>query len=501
MLNKKVFFPPLILLLITLTFSFLDNERFLAVVKQANQWILQHFGSLFLWSTFFFLVLLLIAYFSPLGKVKIGGRNAKPILTRWQWFAIALCTTLAAGILLWACAEPLLHFHQPPKQLGIAPNSPEAATFAMSTLLMHWTLTPYSIYAITGLMFALSYYNLRQSFSISSILYPLIGRRAHGASGMIMDNICLYGLVTGMAASLGAGMLTLVGGIETVMDIPKSNWLMGLIGLAIVLTFVVSAASGLQKGIRFLSDWNMKAFVVLALFVFFCSPIKEVLSFSWAGFQDYVYYFLPRSTNIGANIEAEWHNNWLFFYLANWFAWAPISALFLGRLSVGYTVRDFIHFNLLFPSLFAGIWLMIFGGTALQFDMASNGELFGILQAQGEQNVMYEVFNQLPFGKILSVVTILLVFVSYVTAADSNTSAMSAISSVGISPENPEAPLFIKVIWGTLIGVIAWVMTTTAGIDGIRILSVLGGFPALLLIIAVAFGLIKLLFNVDMLDK
>jgi len=191
----------------------------------------------------------------------------------------------------------------------------------------------------------------------------------------------------------------------------------------------------------------------------------------------------------------EWQYSWTIFYWANWFAWAPIAALFLGRLAVGYTVRQLIHFNLIFPSLFAILWMTIFSGTALHFDISGNGVLYDLMLANGEENVMYAVFNKLPFGKLVSTITLIMVFISYVTAADSNISAMSAISTNGINPDNPEAPLWIKVVWGTLIGVITWVMISSAGIDGIRILSVLGGFPALFIIILVGIGVVKIMLN------
>ncbi len=492
-LNKTVFFPPILFLVITIGYSLYDNTRFLELANTAKTWILVNFAGLFTWSTFLFLVILAIVYFSPLGKVKIGGSDAKPILTKWKWFTIATCTTIATGILFWGTAEPLYHVHQPPSGLSIAASSADSKTFAISTMFMHWSFTPYGIYTITGLVFALSYYNLRQPFRISSLLYPLLGKKAHRSLGTAMDIICLYGLVAGMAASLGAGIFALMGGLETVFGIEKSDTLLGLIGLAIVVSFIASAVSGLKKGIQILSNGNIKVFIALAIFVLLCGPTIHIFKYGINGLGDYITNFLPRSTHIGVSINDQWLYDWTIFYWTNWFAWAPISALFLGRLSVGYSVRDFIHFNLIYPSIFAILWMTIFSGSSVYFDSIQEGALFSIIQNQGEENVMYAILNELPLSKIISVITLLAIFVSYVTAADSNVSAMSAMSSTGINPENPEAPLWIKVIWGSLIGLIAWVMITTAGIDGIRLLSVLGGFPALFLIIAVAIGLVKML--------
>jgi len=166
--------------------------------------------------------------------------------------------------------------------------------------------------------------------------------------------------------------------------------------------------------------------------------------------------------------------------------------MFLGRLGVGYTVRTFIRYNLIYPCLFTWFWMMIFSGISLEIDINSTGNLFQVLSNEGEENVMFHIFATLPFGKIISIVTLVIIFISYVTAADSNVSAMSAISTTGINPNNPEAPIGIKIIWGSLIGIIAWVMITSAGVDGIRLLCILGGFPALFIIILAALGILKL---------
>ena len=500
-LNGKVFFPPIIILILTIGYSLYDNENYMKLTNGFNRWILETLGGVFSWSAFLFLIILIAVYFSPLGKVTIGGKDAEPILTKWRWFAIALCTTIATGILFWGMAEPLHHFEAPPKGLDATAQSSEALQFSMSTMFMHWSFTPYAIYTVTALMFALTYYNLKQPFRISSLVYPLFGKKVHGGLGVGLDVMCLYALVAGMSASLGAGIFALMGGLDIVLNIPNSTLLMGLIGFAIVVAFIISAASGLKRGIRILSDFNIKAFLALATFVFIFGPTREILQMSWSGLIDYVVHLVPRSTNVGSSIDIEWQYSWTIFYWANWFAWAPIAALFLGRLAVGYTVRQLIHFNLIFPSLFAILWMMIFSGTALHFDMVSDGTLYKMMVAEGEENVMYEVFNQLPFGKVISLCALVMVFISYVTAADSNISAMSAMSTVGISPENPEAPLIIKVVWGILIGTITWVMISSAGIDGIRILSILGGFPALFIIILVAVGVVKLIWNTNLVKE
>lgn len=492
-LNVIVFFPTVLFLLSVIIFSLTDNEGFLALTKSINNWILDSFSWLFTWSAFVLFIILIVVYFSPLAKWKIGGPTAKPMLNKWKWFAITLCTTIATGLIFWGTAEPLYHLHQPPNGLDFEANSAEASAFAMSTLFMHWSFLPYGIYTITGLVFALAYYNYKQPFSIGALFFPFFKMQDHKGV-FLLDIICLTALISGMAASLGTGIFALVGGMETIFGFAKSSFLLGIIGLTIVLTFLISTASGLKKGITWLSTFNTIGFFLLAGLIFVLGPTLSILKIGGYGLLDYSTHFLSRSTNIGVAIDDSWLKNWTVFYFANWFAWAPVSALFLGRLSIGYTVRDFINFNLILPSLFTVAWMIIFGGASLAIDQDSQGSLFQILSTQGEENVLYQMFSFFPNTKLLSIFALILIFFSYVTIADSNVSAMSAISTTGIQPEHPEAPIWIKVVWGSLIGIIAWVMISSAGIDGIRMLCVLGGFPALFIIIAVGLGMVKMLF-------
>lgn len=494
-LNVLVFFTPIIVLSFTLLYGISQSEEFIEKATTAKNWMLDHFDWLFAWSSFVFLIILGVAYFSSLGRKRIGGSDATPILSKWKWFAITLCTTIATGILFWGMAEPLHHLHGPPSALNLGDKTSAAAIFSMATLYMHWSFTPYGVYTITGLVFALAYYNLKQPFSLSSIAFPLLGNAVHHRMGKIIDVICLYALVLGMSASLGTGMFAIMGGVDLLFGWPKSSFLLGGIGFLIVFSFVVSAISGLHKGIGVLSDLNTKAFFGLAVFVLFFGPTLYIFNIGWEGVKDYLFNFIPRSTNLGSELDTQWQQDWTIFYLANWFAWAPIAALFLGRIAVGYTVRQFIQFNLIFPSLFTVIWMSIFGGASLFLDMNNSDLLYTLMNQKGEEVVMFTVLGKLPFGTMVSFLTLVMVFISYVTAADSNVSAMSAISTNGINPENPEAPLWIKIIWGSIIGLTAWLMISTAGVDGIRILSVLGGFPALFLVILVACGLIKLILT------
>lgn len=497
-LKHQVFWIPFGLLLISTILSIVKKDWFLTQVTNLKNWIMVHFDDWFFWVSFLCLVLLIIVFFSPIAKLRIGGKDAKPLLSKWRWFAITLCTTIATGILFWGTAEPIYHLHQPPANLGIEAGSAEAQQFAMSTMFMHWTFTPYAIYGIIGLLFALTYYNLGQSFSLGTLLYPLLGDRAKGSLGHVIDIICLFALVAGMAASLGAGILSISGGLNQLFGWEGSGWMYGMIALLIVLSFLISAHSGLFKGIRLLSDYNIRAFIILSILIFFWINPLESLQLGGKGLVDYFQHFLNRSTNISKPLDTAWQQSWTVFYWANWMAWAPISALFLGRIAYGYTVRQFILVNVVFTAIFGGIWMMIFSGASLHQDIIGESfPLYQSLQTNGPESIIYLLFEMMPFSKLISFIFLFIVFLSFVTASDSNTSAMSGISTVGISPENAEAPFFIKMLWGITIGLVAWIMISFAGIDGIKTISAIGGFPVLILMILILISWIKILFKKD----
>jgi len=469
--------------------SIVNFEGLMTVTSAINAWILAHFSVAFSWGTFLFVISCLWAYFSPLGRVRIGGKDAEPILSKWGWFSVTLCTTIAIGILFWATAEPVFHLNGPPKGLGIAPGSPEAAEFAMTSLFMHWSFTPYAIYCVPGLAFALAYYNLGKDYSLSGPLSLVFGERLKGLGSDIIDALALFALVAGVAASLGAGMMSISGGLSKVTGIANTPLLQGGVTIAIVGAFVVSSVTGLQRGIRVLSDINIKFFFGLCLFIFAAGPTLYILESGWLGLQNYAAEFLPRSVGLGLGNDKAWAQDWTVFYWANWLAWAPITALFLGRISRGYTVRQYITMNFFLPSLFAIGWMSIFGGAAMHIDLGGVGVLNEALARSGPESIAYEVLARYPLASVLMVVFVFVSFISYVTAADSNTEAIAGVCQKTPADHNIErastghATTIIKIILATFIGAAAYVMTAFSGIDGVRMLSNLGGLPGLVLVL------------------
>ncbi|GAA5173220.1 BCCT family transporter [Modicisalibacter zincidurans] len=485
-LRPLVFWPTFLVLLAAVIASYIDLEAFLATASALNDAVLTNFSWLFSLGSLYLLIMAVIVYFSPLGRIRIGGRDATPLLSRLRWFSITLCTTLAVGVLFWTTAEPLYHYMGPPVSSGLEAGSSDAMLFAMSTMFLHWSFTPYAIYAVPALIFALAFYNLRLRFSISSMLEPILGPRVKRFGGLI-DAVALYALVAGMASSLGTGALTLAGGAGQYLGGETSPLRLGVIIAIIVVTFVVSAASGLQKGIARLSSLNAILLLILGIFMFIVGPTVFCLALGVESFGVYLDNFFTKSLFTGAAGNDQWPQWWSIFYWAVWFAWAPVAALFLGKISRGYTVREFLRVNLLYPALFASVWILIFSGTALYFQShldTGGADLYAVLNDRGVENVLYELFRQLPFSQVWIPLLLFIAYISYVTAADSQTDAIGNLCTRGLTADSDlNAGVPMKVIWGVIVGVVSWVMVSFVGIDGIKMLSNLGGLPAMLIVL------------------
>ena len=500
-LRPLVFWPTFLLLLAAVIASYIDLNAFLAVCKQLNTMILDNFSWLFSAGSFFLVVLTGIVYFSPLGNVRIGGEQAKPLLSKWRWFMVALCTTLAVGVLFWTTAEPLYHLYGPPESLGIEAGSPAAASFAMSTMFLHWTVTPYAIYLVPSLVFALVFYNLRSSFSIGAMLQPLLGAARVKRYAGLIDTLAMFALVAGMASSLGTGALTLAGGLSQYIGGETSPLRLAIIIAVIVITFVASAMSGLQRGIVMLSTFNTWIMLALGLFVLLCGPTLYMLSIGVESLGVYLQTFFSRSLFTGAASGDKWPQTWTVFYWSVWFAWAPVSAMFLGKISRGYSVREFIHINMLYPALFTALWICIFSGSSLYFDALGDGALNRVLNEQGVEHVLYQMFQQLPASGAMIAFLLFIAFISFVTAADSSTDVISNLCSHGVNADSDlDGNPMLKVIWGVIIGTVSWIMVAFVGIDGVKMLSNLGGLPGMIIVLLASTSLIFWLRTPALLD-
>ncbi len=497
-LKFEVFFPPFFLLLLCVIVNLADSELFSGIVGGVNAFITEKFGWMIILLSVVIFVVCVAMFFSDFGKVTIGGPSAKPTMSLSEWFSINICTTIACGIIFWSAAEPVQHLMYPPSGMGIKAMTPEAAKFAMSAIFTHWTVLPYGIYTIAAVMFAFGYYNKKGSFSLGTMVTVLTGGQEYKWLNTVIDSICLFTLAAGLAGSLGVGVLNLSGGLYHLLGIGSSPSVWIVLMAVIAGTVLLSAISGIMKGVRRLSNLNVYIYFFIVIFVFLFGESRFICSFATESLGEYISGFFGRSLYTGTFETDHWAGSWPVFYMSSWMAWAPITAVFLGRIAYGRKIRELITMNLLAASLFSVIWFSVLSGSTIHFTL--NVADSGIAEAfeAGIENTIYQLFANMPAAGLLTVIFLAAVFLSLVTAADSTTIAMADLSANGIQPESPDSPNWIKAVWVVLMAAVAMIMMGVGnGADGLKMITNIGGLPAAVFLIFVVTGGIKILFRPD----
>lgn len=499
-LRKATFLPALLCMLITVGFTLLNKEFFISATSAMNDTIISNLSWLFSLSAVSMVCVVVYAYCSSAGNVMIGGEGAERIYSPFKWFAVSLTTVIAMGILFWAVAEPLVHYYNPPEYLAIPSHSAQSISFAMSTIFVHWTITPYAIYTTSSLVFALVFHNLKMKFSIGSMFRPILGKKLDGPIADVIDGLALFAVVMGMAATLTSGLLIIGDGVSKVGGIAVSPFLYGVIALIIIGGALISASSGLQRGIQVLSRINTWFYFFAIAFIFLLGPTSYILSLGVESFGIYLSEFFQRNLITGAAGNSQWPGWWTVAFFASWFAWAPLTSLFLGKIARGYTVKQFIIVNVVLPCVFAFFWFSTFSGTSIYLDNLLDGALYQAYQTTGFASVIYVLFEQFPLSILVSSLFIIVCFITFITAADSNTDAIGSLCIKDASTEKMSSPLWIKTVWGLSIAFIAWISASYIGVDAIKMLFNLAGLPGLVICIGAMFSLIRLIKLVQVVD-
>lgn len=487
-----------------LVLHLVSYDSFMLVMNTVINGILDNFAWMFNLIALCAVILVVAAYVSPIGKIRIGGEEAKPILGYKNLVWIVLCTIMGSGLMLWACAEPLIHVHQPPANVTAGAGSGEAVTWAMENIFLEWTFTPMAIYALPSILFAYMFYNKKRSFSIGSMLEPVFGNRLGDKSKSLVDGLCLFCLCMGLASSLGSGVLLVVQGASSVtggaVTPGVTSWT--ICAILIIASYIASAGSGLKKGIQSLSRVNSVFYLILGIFVLLAGPTAYILNLCTETFGAYLRDFFSLSMNTSTAWGDGWSHWWPQFYWCTWFTWMPVSAVFLGKISKGYTIRQALNAIFVIPSLFSVIWMALFAGTAIHLDLVEGYSLYAILQEQGIAAAAYELLSHLPGAGIITALFLITAFISYVTSADSNILAIANLCTSGLSADDREdrrednrKSLWLKVFWGGTIGGLCIIMLNAMGIDGMKMLADLGGFFSAFLMILFIVAFVKELFK------
>jgi glycine betaine transporter len=408
----------------------------------------RNFGWFYLWVVLALVLFAAFVAFSRYGNLKLGGEDDEPEFTVGSWFSMLFAAGMGIGLVFWGVAEPVSHYVTAPP--GITPGTPEAANAAMRYVFFHWGIHPWAVYSVVALAIAFFQYRRGGNSLISTVTSSLPWRPIRAMSGLF-NGLAIVATAFGVAASLGVGALQINSGLNAVFGVAISPTAQVVIIIVTAAMFLTSAISGVEKGIKFLSNANMAVAALLAVAVFLLGP------------------------TVG---------NWTIFYWAWWISWSPFVGLFIARVSRGRTIREFILGTVLAPSLAAFIWFSIFGGTALYLEIWQHVPLAEAVKAD-LATALFALFDAMPFGQIMSVVATLLVVVFFVTSGDSAVLVLGMMSQDG----NPNPTTRVKLVWGTLIAGIAISLLLAGGIDAVQTATILFALPFALVIVLMVIAL------------
>ncbi|MBW8190592.1 BCCT family transporter [Neiella marina] len=452
--------------------------------------IIGTFDALFMWAGNIFVVFCIVLAISPWGRIRLGGVNAKPSHSRLSWFAMLFAAGMGIGLMFWGVAEPVAYltgWYETP--LGVEANTDEAARLALGATMYHWGLHPWAIYAVVALSLAFFTYNKGLPLSIRSIFYPLLGDRAWGWPGHVIDVLAVLATLFGLATSLGLGAQQAASGINHVFGVDGGIGLQMLVILVVTALAVISVMRGLEGGVKVLSNVNMviaAALLVGVAMAGFAVAMGTIPTTLIA----YVEHIIPLSNPHGREDEA-WLQGWTVFYWAWWISWSPFVGMFIARVSEGRTIREFIIAVLLIPTLVTVVWMSVYGGIAIEQVM--NG--VGTLGEKGLTDVslaMFQMFDALPMSSLLSVIAIVLVLVFFITSSDSGSLVIDSITAGG----KIDAPAPQRVFWAVVEGAIAAALLWVGGTEAVQALqagAISSGLPftfvLLLMCVSLVMGL------------
>lgn len=502
MLNKPVFFPPAIVIVIAVFIGLFNSEGFGKGASVALSWTLKYFSWFYAAGATILLLFCFWAGFSRFGNIKLGGPDAKPEMSTFNWWAISICAGIAIGIVFYGVAEPMTHYMNPPPFLGYAPESVEAAEHTLRYSYFHWTLHTYGIYVSCALCCAFFYYNAKKRFAVSSALYPLLGDRINGGWGHFIDGLAIFAIVGGVGTSLGFGTMQIAGGLKFLWGVnPTSMVWLGII-LILTLGYTISSYTGLQKGIKFLSATNIYLYFFLMAFVLLLGPTVHILDNMVSSIGDYIFNLPAMTVYLDPIGKSGWPSNWSIFYWAWWLAFAPIVGLFLVRCAYGRTIRQFVLVNLIGPAAFGIIWFSILGGSAIYLDHFQGANIGQIISEHGIEVSLFALFQQFPLSGITILLGVLAVAISFVTLADSMTSTIASMTTLGfgLDSQEKEPPAIMKIFWGLAMGLLSYVLLISGGASALQTSVIVCGLPILVLQLAMVVAYIKAVNNIKEYD-
>ena len=482
--NSVIFYVSAAIASVIALWGILGNASFGVVADRLMDRLLENFTWVYLWGVFFFVIFSFLLAVSPWGKIRLGRDDEKPEHSTVSWFAMLFGAGMGIGLVFWGVAEPLSHYIAPMK--GIEPLSGESARFAMRTVFMHWGLHPWACYAVMGLGLAYYSYRKNQPALASSLMRPIFGSGRLGRIvGIAVDIFTAVLSAMAVATSFGMGCLQINGGLSELFGIPNEFWVLVIVVAIICAIYLRTAITGVDRGIKLLSDINLVLFLLLMALAYLVGDTLSSFKMGAIGLGDYVRYFLADSIRTEAQGDSSWIQAWRVFYWAWWLSWAPCVGIFIARISRGRTIRQYMAGVIVVPTVVSIFWFTAFGGLGLQAADAMPPDQLAKLAAAPEI-AMYEVYALYPLGRLMSLIGMALVVTFFVTSANSATFVLAMLTSGGaLNPPNSK-----KVFWGILAALLALALVASGGIGMIQTISIVIAFPYLIILILICFSVV-----------
>lgn len=486
-MNPPVFYGAAILILLFATVVIGFPQRAGEWLLAAQTWASQTVGWYYLLAMTLYLIFVVVTALSGYGKIKLGADHDEPEFSYLSWAGMLFAAGISITLFFFCVSEPLTHFLQPPQ--GEA-GTQEAARQAMELLFLHWGLHGWGVFALVAMALAYFAYRHNLPLALRSALYPLIGKRINGPIGYTVDCFGIIATVFGLGADMGFGVLQLNSGLDYLYAIPHTHAVQMVLIVLMMGAAISVAVSGVDKGIRILSDINMLLACSLLLFVLFAGPTQHLLNTLVQNVGDYLGHLPGKSFDLYAyGGPSDWLGSWTVFYWAWWIAWAPFVGLFIARISRGRTIREFVFGVLFIPLGFTLAWMSIFGNSALEQALGGASEL-GRVAIEQPSMALYQMLQNYPWSRAVITVTVLVSFVFFVTSADSGTVVLSTLSAHGGSADD-DGPKWLRVFWGSVTALVTGGLLFAGSIDALKSAVVLTSLPFSLILLLMMWGLHK----------
>lgn len=486
-MNPPVFYGAAILILLFAAVVIGFPQRAGEWLLAAQTWASQTVGWYYLLAMTLYLIFVVVTALSGYGKIKLGADHDEPEFSYLSWAGMLFAAGISITLFFFCVSEPLTHFLQPPQ--GEA-GTQEAARQAMELLFLHWGLHGWGVFALVAMALAYFAYRHNLPLALRSALYPLIGKRINGPVGYTVDCFGIIATVFGLGADMGFGVLQLNSGLDYLYAIPHTHPVQMALIVLMMGAAISVAVSGVDKGIRILSDINMLLACSLLLFVLFAGPTQHLLNTLVQNVGDYLGHLPGKSFDLYAyGGPSDWLGSWTVFYWAWWIAWAPFVGLFIARISRGRTIREFVFGVLFIPLGFTLAWMSIFGNSALEQALGGASEL-GRVAIEQPSMALYQMLQNYPWSRAVITVTVLVSFVFFVTSADSGTVVLSTLSAHGGSADD-DGPKWLRVFWGSVTALVTGGLLFAGSIDALKSAVVLTSLPFSLILLLMMWGLHK----------